>query len=87
MFPESPGNGPYKNFVSAWTCRMYRKTLNFFEKMVIARLITYLVKFLLILSKIEGDKNILKREEVNVIYFAPLIMNLLILIPKWNLYS
>ena len=42
------------------------------------RLITHLVKFLRKLSKIEGDKNFLKRGEVDVIYFRPLIIILLI---------
>ena len=42
------------------------------------RLITHLVKFLPKLSKIEGDKNFLKRGEVDVIYFRPLIIILLI---------
>ena len=38
----------------------------------------HLVKFLPKLSKIEGDKNFLKRGEVDVIYFRPLIIILLI---------
>ena len=42
------------------------------------RLITHLVKILQKLSKIEGDKNFLKRGEVDVIYFRPLIIILLI---------
>ena len=40
--------------------------------------IPYLVKFLQKLSKIETDKNFLKRAEVDVIYFRPLIIILLI---------
>ena len=51
---------------------------SFFGKMDGLRLITYLVKFLPKLSKIEGDKNFLKRGEVDVIYFRPLIIILLI---------
>ena len=47
--------------------------------MHIAHLITHLVKFLRKLSKIEGDKNFLKRGEVDVIKFKPLIKILLIL--------
>ena len=39
--------------------------------------IPYLVKFLQKLSKIETDKNFLKRAEVDVIYFRPLIIILL----------
>ena len=50
----------------------------FFWKMDELRLITHLVKFLQKLSKIEGDKNFLKRGEVDVIYFRPLIIILLI---------
>ena len=46
------------------------------------RLITHLVKFLPKLSKIEGDKNFLKRGEVDVIIFSPLIMIFLFLMPK-----
>ena len=42
------------------------------------RLITHLVKFLLKLSKIEGDKNFSKRGKVDVINFRPLIRILLI---------
>ena len=40
--------------------------------------ISHLVKFLPKLSKIVADKNFLKRGEVDVIYFRPLIINLLI---------
>ena len=86
MAPESPGTGPYKIFVPAWTWRMYRKTLGYLKIMNIAHLITHLVKFLQKLSKIKGDKNFLKPGEVDVIYFAPLIIILLILMPKRNLY-
>ena len=53
-------------------------SIGFFEIMHIAHLITHLVKFLRKLSKIEGDKNFLKRGEVDVIYFRPLIIILLI---------
>ena len=56
--------------------------LVFFEKMDGLRLITYLVKFLPKLSKIEGDKNFLKRGEVDVIKFRPLIKILLILMAQ-----
>ena len=42
------------------------------------RLITHLVKFLPKLSKIEGDKNFLKLGEVDVLYFRPLVVILLI---------
>ena len=41
--------------------------------------IPYLVKSLRKLSKIKADKNFMKRGEVDVIYFRPLIMILLIL--------
>ena len=51
---------------------------SFFGKMDGLRLITYLVKFLPKLSKIEGDKNFLKRGEVDVIKFRLLIKILLI---------
>ena len=43
------------------------------------RLITHLVKFLRKLSKIEGDKNFLKRGEVDVIIFTHSITIFLIL--------
>ena len=43
---------------------------SFFEKMNGLRLITHLVKFLPKLSKIEADKNFLKRGEVDVIIFT-----------------
>ena len=56
----------------------YKPSTGFFEIMHIAHLITHLVKFLRKLSKIEGDKNFLKRGEVDVIYFRPLIIILLI---------
>ena len=49
-----------------------------FEKMDGLRLITHLVKFLPKLSKIEGDKNFLKLGEVDVLYFRPLVVILLI---------
>ena len=51
-----------------------------------AHLITHLVKFLRKLSKIEGIKNFLKRGEVDLIYFTPLIMILLILNDFENLW-
>ena len=51
---------------------------SFFGKIDGLRLITYLVNFLRKLGKIEGDKNFLKRGEVDVIYFRPLIIILLI---------
>ena len=44
--------------------------------------ISHLVKFLRKLSKIEGDKNFLKRGEVDVIYFRPMITILLILMAQ-----
>ena len=53
-------------------------SIGFFEIMHIAHLITHLVKLLRKLSKIEGDKNFLKRGEVDVIKFRPLIIILLI---------
>ena len=56
----------------------YKLSIGFFEITDTARLITHLVKFLPKLSKIEGDKNFLKRGEVDVIYFRPLIIILLI---------
>ena len=50
----------------------------FFDFFTMEKVIRYLVKFLKKLSKIEADKNFLKRGEVDVIYFRPLIIILLI---------
>ena len=50
----------------------------FFDSFNMEGVIPYLVKFLQKLSKIETDKNFLKRAEVDVIYFRPLIIILLI---------
>ena len=52
-------------------------SIGFFEIMHIAHLITHLVKFLRKSSEIKGDKNFLKRGEVDVIKFRPLIKILL----------
>ena len=78
MFIESPGNGP-KNFLYQHGPNgcIENLSIGFVEIMHIAHLITHLVKFLRKLSKIEGDKNFLKRGEVDVIYFRPLIIILL----------
>ena len=53
-----------------------------FEITDTAHLITHLVKFLRKLSKIKDDKNFLKRGEVDVIKFRPLIKILLILMAQ-----
>ena len=50
----------------------------FFDSSNMEGVIPYLVKFLQKLSKIKADKNFLKRGEVDVIYFRPLIIILLI---------
>ena len=47
-----------------------KQVSQFFEITDTIRLITHLVKFLPKLSKIEADKNFLKRGEVNVIIFT-----------------
>ena len=60
----------------------YNLWIGFLEITDTAHLITHLVKFLRKLSKIKGDKNFLKRGEVYVIYFPPLIKILLILMAK-----
>ena len=56
----------------------FKLSIGFFEITDTARLITHLVKFLRKLSEIKGDKNFLKRGEVDVIKFRPLIIILLI---------
>ena len=56
----------------------YKLSIGFFEITDTARLITHLVKFLRKLSEIKDDKNFLKRGEVDVIKFRPLIKILLI---------
>ena len=53
-----------------------------FEIIDTAHLITHLVKFLRKLSKIEGDKNFLKRGGVDVIKFRPLIKIFLFLMAQ-----
>ena len=50
----------------------------FYDIFNMEREISHLVKFLPKLSKIVADKNFLKRGEVGVIYFRPLIIILLI---------
>ena len=50
----------------------------FFDILDPERGISHLVKFLPKLSKIVADKNFLKRGELDVIYFRPLIIILLI---------
>ena len=62
--------GPDGHILKLWT--------GFFEIIDTAQLITHLVKFLRKMSKIEVDKNFLKRGEVDVIKFRPLIKILLI---------
>ena len=60
----------------------YKLSIGFFEITDTARLITHLVKFLRKLSEIKGDKNFLKRGEVNVIKFRPLKRVLFILMAE-----
>ena len=62
--------GPDGHIFKLWT--------GFFEITDTAQLITYSVKFLRKISKIEGDKNFLKQGEVDVIKLRPLIKILLI---------
>merc|ERR1711914_29575 len=56
--------GPTGFLQNLWT--------GFFEIMHIAHLITHLVTFIRKSSEIKGDKNFLKRGEVDVIKFRPL---------------